>query len=230
VTRRTGGCDADVDRLACEPHALLLPAGLVTSLAAPLGEAPSPPWLLAWLALDAPSPFERDESLRQAVRDALRVDGYKPTGRGKPASEYLVRAATEGTLAGINLAVDACNAVSLHAGLPISVVDLDACRPPLRIEVVRSRQSYVFNAGGQEIELAGLPCLCDASGPCANAVKDAARTKTGPRTLRTLSIVWGVARLRERTERAIAWYRELLERAGARTERIDVSEAPPAGP
>ena len=32
---------------------------------------------------------------------------------------------------------------------------------------------YAFNASGQEIDLSGLICLCDAAGPCANAVKDA---------------------------------------------------------
>ena len=30
------------------------------------------------------------------MRELLRYGGYKPTGRGKPASEYLVRAAGEG--------------------------------------------------------------------------------------------------------------------------------------
>ncbi len=30
------------------------------------------------------------------MRKLLRHGGYKPTGRGKPASEYLVRAAGEG--------------------------------------------------------------------------------------------------------------------------------------
>ena len=42
----------------------------------------------------------------QRVRDLLRAGGFKPAGRSKPASEYLVRAAGEGKLAGINLVVD----------------------------------------------------------------------------------------------------------------------------
>ena len=45
----------------------------------------------ALLALDAEAPVTRSEELRAAVRDMLRQGGYKPTGRGKPASEYLVR-------------------------------------------------------------------------------------------------------------------------------------------
>jgi len=155
--------------------------------------------------------------VRAAIRDLLRHGGYKPTGRGKPASEYLVRAAGEGALAPINLAVDACNVVSLHSGLPISVVDADRARPPLRIAIAGAGARYVFNAAGQEIDLSGLLCLHDAEGPCGNAVKDCQRTKTGPETRRTVSVVWGCRGHEERLAQALAWYRDLLARAGAAT-------------
>ena len=39
--------------------------------------------------------------------------------------------------------------------------------------------------------LPDLLVLCDAEGPCANAVKDAQRTKTHDGTSQTLSILWG---------------------------------------
>jgi DNA/RNA-binding domain of Phe-tRNA-synthetase-like protein len=151
------------------------------------------------------------------VRDLLRHGGYKPTGRGKPASEYLVRAAGEGALRPINLAVDACNAVSLQSGLPISVVDLDLLVPPLRIGLAPEGSSYVFNEASQEIRLDGLPCIFDSLGPCANAVKDSQRTKTNAATRRTLSLVWGAKAQLEHTRAAVAWYRELLERTGEGT-------------
>jgi DNA/RNA-binding domain of Phe-tRNA-synthetase-like protein len=202
-----------------EDHPLLSLGALATELTAPLGELPSPEWLRALLtpgAAGAPAELAPDDTLRGAVRDLLRHGGYKPTGRGKPSSEYLLRAAGEGTLASINLAVDVCNAVSLHSGLPISVVDLDRTEPPLRVAIVRGDERYVFNAAGQEIALEGLLCLHDARGPCANGVKDSQRTKTNDATRRTLSILWGTRRDPERTTRAHAWYRELLERAGQR--------------
>ena len=63
-------------------------------------------------------------------------------------------------------------------------------------------------------------CLFDAQGPCANAVKDAQRTKTGPATTRTLSVVWGTSDLGLHLERTVAWYRELLARAGASTASV----------
>jgi DNA/RNA-binding domain of Phe-tRNA-synthetase-like protein len=105
----------------------------------------------------------------------------------------------------------------LHSGLPISVVDLDLARPPLRIGVAPAGARYVFNASGQEIDLAGLLCLFDAEGPCANAVKDAQRTKTHAGTLRTLSVLWGTTTLPGRAAEAASWYRALLAEAGAET-------------
>jgi DNA/RNA-binding domain of Phe-tRNA-synthetase-like protein len=203
-----------------DPHPLLDAAVFTTRLPAPLGALPSPDWLRALLRLDAAAPLSSDEAVRGHVRDLLRHGGYKPTGRGKPASEYLVRAAGEGSLGTINAAVDACNAVSLHAGLPISVVDLARARAPFRIGVAEAGAQYVFNASGQSIDLGGLLCLFDAEGPCANAVKDAQRTKTDGTTQETLSVLWGTRALPGRTEAAYAWYRALLERLGASVQRL----------
>jgi DNA/RNA-binding domain of Phe-tRNA-synthetase-like protein len=210
--------------LAIDPHPLLEAAAFETTFPAPLGELPPSDGthaLLALLAsLDAPAPFRSDEAVRGAVRDLLRHGGYKPTGRGKPASEYLVRAVSEHALGAINAAVDACNAVSLHSGLPISVVDLDRAHAPLSISVAPQGARYVFNASGQEIDLSGLLCVCDADGPCANAVKDAQRTKTSATTVRTLSVIWGTRSLPGRAEQAAAWYRSLLEAMGAKTQPV----------
>jgi DNA/RNA-binding domain of Phe-tRNA-synthetase-like protein len=198
-------------------HPRLELAAFVTDLPRALGGMPSPEWLVDLLRADADAPVARNEELRTAVRDALRHDGYKPTGRGKPASEYLVRAAEEGTLRSINLVVDACNVTSLHSGIPISVVDLGLAAEPLRIEPAAAGTRYVFNASGQEIDVSGLPCLFDAAGPCANAVKDAQRTKTTDATRRTLSLLWGTQQQPDAAGRAARWYRELLARAGATT-------------
>jgi DNA/RNA-binding domain of Phe-tRNA-synthetase-like protein len=201
--------------IEAEEHPLLQFAAFTTHFSAPMGELATPETIRRLLAADAAAPLQRDETVRAAVRDMLRWGGYKPTGRGKPASEYLVRAAGEGALGSINLAVDACNAVSLHSGLPISVVDLALTRAPFRIAVAPEGVSYVFNPTGQEIDLGGLVCLFDAHGPCANAVRDAQRTKTRPETTATLSVVWGVAGHEDRLRQAEAWYRSLLEESGA---------------
>jgi DNA/RNA-binding domain of Phe-tRNA-synthetase-like protein len=201
--------------LVVDPHPSLRAAWFATTFPSALGALDTPPAIRALLDADAPAPLARDEAVRAAVRDMLRVGGYKPTGRGKPASEYLVRAAGEGALGSINLAVDACNAVSLHSGFPISVVDLDRARAPFRVGVAAPGSTYVFNASGQEIDLGGLVCLFDADGPCANAVRDAQRTKTRAETTRTLSVLWGCAGFEDRLRDAERWYRALLAEAGA---------------
>lgn len=206
--------------LHIDAHPLLRVAAFTTAFPAPLAELATPPAALDLLRLDAPAPLGRDETVRAAVRDLLRHGGYKPTGRGKPASEYLVRAAGEGALGPINPAVDACNAVSLHSGLPVSVVDLARAAPPFHIAVTPARASYVFNASGQTIDLGGLLCLFDAGGPCANAVRDAQRTKTRGETTATLSVVWGCAGFEARLDAAARWYRALLHDVGATTEAV----------
>lgn len=203
--------------LHVDAHPLLRVVAFTTHFPAPLAALVTPTAVLDALRDDAAAPLRRDEPVRAAVRDLLRHGGYKPTGRGKPASEYLVRAAAEGTLGPINAAVDACNAVSLHSGFPISVVDLARAAAPFRIAVAPAGASYVFNASGQEIDLGGLLCLFDAAGPCANAVRDAQRTKTRGETTATLSVVWGCAGFEARLGEAVRWYRDLLHGLGATT-------------
>ena len=207
--------------LAIEDHPLLRVAAFTTTFTAPLGAVSTPRSIVDLLRIDAAAPLARNEEVRAAVRDLLRHGGYKPTGRGKPASEYLVRAASEGALGSINAAVDACNAVSLHSGFPISVVDLDRARGPFRIATAPAGASYVFNASGQEIDLAGLVCLYDADGPCGNAVRDSQRTKTNADTRSTLSVIWGCAGFVERLWATERWYRGLLAEVGATTGPVE---------
>ena len=163
---------------------------LTATLPAPLGELESPGWLRDLLRADARAPLRAPAWVKTAVRDLFRHRGYRPTGRGKPSSEYLAGAAGKGALGSINPAVDCGNVASLHSGLPISVVDLDRTSGGLRVEVPSPGSSYVFNQSGQVIDVAGLLSLFDDAGPCANAVKDAQRTKTGDATRQLLLLIW----------------------------------------
>lgn len=214
--------------LVVAPHPLLQLGAFVARFPAPVGTLPSPAWLVDMLRQDAELRAQggprltSDETVRAAVRKLLRHGGYKPSGRGKPASEYLLGAATEGTLGSINLPVDLCNATSLHSGLPISVVDLERAKAPLSVAIPPEKTSYVFNASGQSIDLTGLLCLHDAEGPCANAVKDAQRTKTNDATTQVVCIVWGSNELPGRTDATLACYRELTERAGGTIGSVEL--------
>ena len=211
------------------PHPLLDLASFVTGFPRPLGEMKSPKWLIDLLGRDAAAPLTPDEAVRHAVRDLLRHGGFKPTGRSKPASEYLRQADEVLGLPSINLAVDLCSAASMHSGLPISVLDLARTKPPLRVEVAPMGARYVFNAAGHAIELQGLLCLFDADGPCASPVKDAHRVKVMPETTRTLSLVWGTVAARERTTATLAWYRKMVARAGGDPGAGDLPAEPRSG-
>jgi len=132
------------------------------------------------------------EARRLAARDMLRNGRYKPTGRGKPASEYLVRAAAEGSFPRINSLVDINNLISLEERLPISMWDVDlAGVPEVRFRLGREGERFIFNPAGQELDIHDLAVGCAIEGgddrdgePFASPIKDAQHTKTLPVTKR----------------------------------------------
>lgn len=132
------------------------------------------------------------ENVRAAIRDLLRRGGYKPTGRGKPASEYLAQAAAKNEFPRINNAVDALNLVSLDTGIPISLVDTDLAGPgALVLRRGAEGESYVFNAAGHAIDVAGLICVARDGGAClANPVKDSMETKLRPESRRFIAVLY----------------------------------------
>ncbi len=206
-----------MDRLVIDEHPLLDAVVFTSTWPAPLGELQTPPAVLAAFGADFAAPLSTDDTVKATVRDLLRHGGFKPTGRSKPASEYLIKAVATGWLSPdnhINPAVDSCNAVSLHSGLPISVVDIDRAAPPWRLGICDKGTSYVFNPTGQVIDIGGLLSLHDAEGPCGGPVKDSQRTKTHDRTTRTLTVIWGTRDLPGRAAAAWRWYRELLDDQG----------------
>ena len=138
---------------------------------------------------------ERLEVRRQAVRDLLRNGVYKPTGRAKPATEYLLRTAAEGAFPRINAPVDICNALCVEHLLPISLWDLDlAGSDAFVFRLGRADEAYVFNSGGQEIGLHDLVVGCRVRGgqdePIVNPVKDSLATKTTEATHRVAAVVY----------------------------------------
>lgn len=196
--------------ITVEPHPLLDVGAFVTRFPRPLAEVCAPASITALGQPGAAAPVAVTDAVKTQVRDLLRHGGFKPSGRSKPASEYLVAAAAEGRFPTINAAVDACNVVSLHSGLPISLVDLDRVDGALVIRIAPAGTTYVFNPSGQVIDTSGLVCLYDAQGPTGTPVKDAQRTKTHDGTRAAVSIVWGTRAAPGRTHDTTRWYRELL--------------------
>ena len=191
--------------IAIAPHPLLEVGAFVSRFVNPLSAVP--------VQIDVAgvqAPLLPSDAVRAEIRQLLREGGFKPAGRSKPASEYLVAAHAENRFPRINPAVDACNVVSLWSGLPISLIDVDRVVGSLEIKVCPTGANYVFNPSGQVIDAGGLLAVFDRDGPTGTPVKDAQRTKTHDGTRTTLSIVWGTNRLPGRTAQTTAWYRELV--------------------
>jgi DNA/RNA-binding domain of Phe-tRNA-synthetase-like protein len=142
----------------------------------------------------------RPEEVRLAVRDMLRFGGYRPTGRAKPASEYLLRAAAsaEREFPRINYVVDVCNYISLKYLLPISLWDRDRAGGDLyQFRRGLPAEAYEFNASGQTIRLEDLAIGCVRSdvddrlgSPIVSPIKDSQSTKTADGTRRIVAVVY----------------------------------------
>ncbi|MBI5239755.1 MAG: hypothetical protein HY926_04725 [Elusimicrobia bacterium] len=170
--------------------------------------------------------------VKEAVRGLLRRGGFKPTGRNKPASEYLAQAAREGRFPRINNIVDVNNLLSLETGLPISLLDRRAFAGEVWLRRGRPGERYVFNAAGQEIDLEGLACVCGGAGPdgtpLGNPVKDSMSGKVRDDTGAVVGVIYADAscgpgrRLAEHGGR----FAELLRRfGGAASAEVQIAAA-----
>lgn len=172
--------------------AVLAAAGVSAALPLP---AAAEAELLALLAARGGALAPAEEARRAACRDLLRNGSYKPTGRGKPASEYLLGAAREGAFPRVNALVDINNLVSLKYLLPISLWDADLCASPnFEFRLGAPEESYVFNPSGQELDLEDLVCGCELAGggsrPVVTPIKDGMRTKVRPETRAVLGAIY----------------------------------------
>jgi DNA/RNA-binding domain of Phe-tRNA-synthetase-like protein len=124
----------------------------------------------------------------------LRHGRYKPTGRGKPASEFLLTAALGGTFPLLHPAANVNNYVSLLSGLPASIFDAATTGPALLARWGATGEQYVFNPSGQKIDLQDLLCICRMENgawvPTGNPVKDAMYSKLTRRTTDVIAVIY----------------------------------------
>ncbi|HWR12449.1 MAG TPA: phenylalanine--tRNA ligase beta subunit-related protein [Rectinemataceae bacterium] len=134
---------------------------------------------------------------KAAVRAMLRYGAYKPAGRGKPSSEYLLQAALDDDFPAVNPFVNAANIVSLLSGYPISILDLEKSGPSLLLRRGKTGEDYVFNSGGQTIDLTDLLCVCQKTDegyfPTANPVRDSMATKIFPGAQTVAAVLYAPA-------------------------------------
>ncbi len=205
------------NEITIQDHPLLDAFVFETVFPSDLETLGDPGLLDTWFQDEAQLPLHPSDEVKTAVRSLLRHGGFSPSGRSKPASEYLLKAREKGFMNPINAAVDACNVASYFSGLPISVVDAERTQGALTLQLCPENTEYVFNPSGQTIRLDGLLTLWDQEGPCGGPVKDSQRTKTHEGTTKTISIVWGTNALPGRTEKTARWYLDLLQGIGGQT-------------
>ncbi len=168
-----------------------------------------------------------EEARRAAARDILRNGRYRPTGRGKPASEYLLRAAAADDIPfpRINAPVDVCNYLSLKHVIPISLWDVDLAETDNFVfRLGQAGEAFVFNEGGQTIDVEDLLVGCrvredgvSSGEPIVNPVKDSFLTKTTPSTERIAACVYAPASTvtREGLESICSEFAGLLAQCGS---------------
>lgn len=138
-----------------------------------------------------------EDSFRKTVRDMLRNGVYKPTGRGKPASEYLLKAAQKDNFPRINTIVDINNYISLKYLVPASQWDMDKVNSrKFILKLGEEGESLVFNQSGQTIDIHDLVSIYgynnsdEEKTPLLNPIKDALISKTGEETRNVGAVVY----------------------------------------
>jgi len=196
----------------------VLPALIWAEGITPQRSSEAPPSFLAEILAQVGKTGEEfvPGELRSRVRKMLRYGRYKPAGRGKPASEFLLRAALNDSFPLVNGPVDVNNTVSLASGLPGSIFDADLSGTCLLLRRGQPGESYVFNPSGQVIDLEDLLVVCRQEGedwvPCGNPVKDDMTTKIRPETRNVIAILYApVDEPVASVQRWAADYAELLQ-------------------
>lgn len=138
-----------------------------------------------------------EDAFRKTVRDMLRNGVYKPTGRGKPASEYLLKAAQKDNFPRINSVVDINNYISLKYLVPASQWDLDRVKcEKFILKLGEEGESLVFNQSGQTIDIQDLVSVYgynsgdNVKTPFLNPIKDSLNSKTGDDTRNVGAVVY----------------------------------------
>ena len=164
---------------------------------------------------------------KQKIRDMLRHGGFGPSGRNKPAHEYL----------SVPLKRDGfpnkrdqcrCRCVQcdfLHSGPPISVVDFDRLKPPLTLELCPKDCAYPFNPSGQIFEGRRTIGVVGSTRTFCNPCQDSQRSKTSDKSRNTLTIVWGHKDLKSHTEAALEWHQSLLRTLGCELEDVPIIQS-----
>jgi len=136
------------------------------------------------------------DNYQKGIRSLLKAYGFHPSGRNRPASEFLVKDLLgRGAFNPINNVVDINNHLSLTTHLPISIFDRAKAGDDLILRVGIEGEQYVFNREGQELSLKHLLLVArhdttPAGTPVGSPVKDSQATKVFEDTSSITGVVY----------------------------------------
>ena len=142
------------------------------------------------------------DNMQKGIRSLLKTFGFHPSGRSRPASEYLFKDLTNrGIFNYINNIVDINNHISLKYKLPISVFDLDKSGFDLCLRVGGETEEYVFNKEGQILTLKKLLLVAKTGAEAIGTpVKDSQATKVFEPTKKIAFFVYSSSNITPKEE------------------------------
>ncbi|KAF1081334.1 MAG: hypothetical protein GQF41_2140 [Candidatus Rifleibacterium amylolyticum] len=158
------------------------------------------------------------DHMQKGIRSLLKTFGFHPSGRSRPASEFLFKdLQNRGGFNFINNVVDINNHLSLITHLPVSTFDLDKSGYELCLRVGFDDESYVFNREGQILSLKKLLVVARHGGDNAaigSPVKDSQATKVFEETTDIAVIVYSSGNItsEEDMQRLLERYMLLLKK------------------
>lgn len=139
---------------------------------------------------------EIPEEVRKKVRHMLKLDGFSPSGRNRPANEFLVKEIQRTKrFKYISNIVDINNFMSLKYSVPISIFDAGKIQGALVLRTGGPGEAYVFNEEGHIIEVKRLVVCCEeqpdyTSIPYGSPVKDSMHTKIFKGCNQALAVIY----------------------------------------
>jgi DNA/RNA-binding domain of Phe-tRNA-synthetase-like protein len=125
------------------------------------------------------------------IREAFKKTGKDPS-RYRPSSEAITRRVLSGKgISSINNVVDCGNLVSLMTGIPVGCYDADKIIGDITLRIGEKDEKYE-GLGRGDINLEGLPVLCDNQGPFGTPFSDSVRTPVGPECNKMIFILYGL--------------------------------------
>lgn len=158
------------------------------------------------------------DQMQKGVRNMLKTFGFHPSGRSRPASEFLFKdLQNRGQFNFINNVVDINNHLSLVSNLPVSSFDLDKAGYDLCLRVGFDDESYVFNREGQALSLKKLLVVARHGADNAaigSPVKDSQDTKVFEESKNIAAIIYSPGNIiqEEDLQRLLDRYMLLLKK------------------